>query len=144
MRRNTQSRGFTLIELLVALAITGILATIALPNYGKFVARGKLTAAQSDLVALSLRLENRYQRVLSYPATAYSSTSLLQTELTGWVPASESDEFNFITSNASLTSYTITAVGLKGDLAECKINLTHDGVKSITDCTEYSANGEWL
>jgi type IV pilus assembly protein PilA len=45
----TQSKGFTLIELMIVVAIIGILAAIAVPQYQDYIARSQVSRAVSEL-----------------------------------------------------------------------------------------------
>ncbi len=121
-----KSSGFTLIELMITVAIIGILSAIALPAYNNYLLKGKIKAAQADLVALSLNVENHYQRQLSYPASGIA-------QFTGWNPA-QKDDFTYTYTKDSETAYTVKATGKSSGLTKCILTLDQANTRAAKEC----------
>lgn len=80
----TSQAGFTLIELMIAVAIIGILASVAIPNYQKFMLRAKT----GERLVIMNRIKQQVQDVYLRNGTtidpvAHPATVLL---MSGWNP----------------------------------------------------------
>jgi len=60
-------KGFTLIELLIVVAIIGILAAIAIPQFASYRQKAFNSAAQSDLKTIKTTVEGFYTDQYYYP-----------------------------------------------------------------------------
>ena len=100
----TKRNGFSLIELMIVVAIIGILAAVALPQYNQYVLKGRLTEAFSGLQAGRTQLEQWYQDNRTYA---------------GWATAARLDAlrsgnagtFAFTCATPTADTYTLTATG---------------------------------
>src|SRR3990172_4038247 len=74
-------KGFTLIELMIVVAIIGILAAIAIPNFMRFQAKSKQSEAKSNLGAIGTTAESWRTENDTYIATVAQL---------GWAPQGNS------------------------------------------------------
>jgi len=70
-----RSAGFTLIELMIAVAIIGILASIAYPSYQRYVQDSRRVDAHAGLMQAAQQLERCYTVSASYSGCDFTTTS---------------------------------------------------------------------
>ena len=68
LRKLRSNKGFTLIELLIVVAIIGILAAIAIPQFSSYRIKAFNSAATADLRNFKTALEASYTDNQTYPA----------------------------------------------------------------------------
>ena len=115
-----RKRGFTLIELMIVVAIIGILAAIAIPNFLQFQLRSKTGEAKTNLAAIRTAEEgyfaefNNYVVAASTPGTTATANKRIWPTGTsfdqlGWSP--EGEVFYNYAVAASGSAYTLGATG---------------------------------
>ncbi|MDO6443725.1 pilin [Marinobacter sp. 2_MG-2023] len=82
MKINHAQKGFTLIELMIVVAIIGILAAIAIPQYQDYIARSQMNRVYGELSALKTAAEDNLMRGNAASLTdgdslGFTSSSLL-------------------------------------------------------------------
>lgn len=98
----SKNKGFTLIEVMIVVAIVGILASIALPAYNRYVQRGKIQEATTTLADLRVKLEQYFQDNRTYATFDCDP------------PTAGTKYFTYVCALA-LNTYTITATGQAGE-----------------------------
>ena len=67
LKKLRSSKGFTLIELLIVVAIIGILAAIAIPQFASYRTKSYNSAASSDIRNAKTSIEAFYADNQAYP-----------------------------------------------------------------------------
>lgn len=102
-------QGFTLIELMITVAIVGILASIAYPQYGSYVQKTRRTDGHLALLSEVQTMERCKSTRYSYANCELSRSSSLEDNYT-------------LTVAKTASAFTITATGqgLQADDTDCK------------------------
>ena len=130
--------GFTLIELLIVISIIAILAVNAIPAYSQYLQKARRADAHTALLSLQLAQEKFRVNCPSYATTIASTNDCAANTVSNLTTSSEG-YYDLAISNATSTTYTLTATPATGKAQEndtsCStITINQDGDKTPDNC----------
>ena len=119
------SKGFTLIELMITVAIIGILAAIAMPNYTQYVIRSNRAAAQAEMMAIA----NKEEQILLANRAYVDETAIGYTLPTG---VSNKYTYAIAAPAGTVPYYKITFTPSGTQASDGNLTLDSTGAKTPT------------
>jgi type IV pilus assembly protein PilE len=118
-----RASGFTLIEIMIVVAIIGILAAIAVPQYTDYITRSQLVQAHAGLSDFRVRMEQFYQDNRTYDGAGLDNCGAT-------APAGAAD-FAFNCRSLGQT-YTAIATGSGGRVVGFTFTINEQNARATT------------
>jgi len=146
MNQEMHQRGMNLIELLVVVAIISILGALAYPSYVQHIVDTKRTAGRNILMQVADRQQQFFMDNKTYAANltnlGFGANPLIVGDDGRELAAGADTVYSLTLANVTVTTYTITAAPLNGQLGrdtECgSLTLDQSGIRGQsgtgTDC----------
>lgn len=129
-------KGFTLIELMIVVAIIGILAAIAIPQYQNYIAKSQVSRAMGELGAVKTAVEtcvNEGKTAVGACPLGMTTSNILTATVAGQAPSTTDG------TNAAELTATTAIVGTFADKAAAALK---DGTAKTLTWTR-TAEGSW-
>ncbi|MBI2875345.1 MAG: prepilin-type N-terminal cleavage/methylation domain-containing protein [Candidatus Tectomicrobia bacterium] len=130
LRRLRDQSGFTLIELMIVVAIIGILAAIAIPNFVKFQAKSQQAEAKAGLGSIRT-MQEAYRAENDFYANGISSV--------GFESKGGNARYTYSSTGNSTNSFDATACGTTGRVSGDEWTINENGSLTDTDPTSFGA-----
>ena len=111
----SKQKGFTLIELMIVVAIIGILAAIAIPQFSQYRIKAFNAAAQADMRNLMTAQEAAYADTQSYVAITLTGSDTGPTNTITSLPGAKLSKGVKAKGTVTATDYNMTDKHIQGN-----------------------------